>query len=643
MNTKSLVIVVLSLVLANCVALGDFADPAWRYTMRKPSAGWEKAGFDESGWRTGHGGFGEYSTPGSRVSTEWNTRNIWLRRTIEVGNFARPALYIFHDEDAEVFINGELVAEFEGYVTEYRVVPLDGAGREAVKQGKNLLAVHCRQTIGGQAIDVHLIDADRVPKLPPAKRPVHPFKSDLITEWGAEVTAENAWREYPRPALVRDNWTNLNGYWDYAITGLDAARPEKWEGRILVPFAVESKLSGVQRLLHDDKALWYRRTLKARKPAIGRRVLLNFEACDYRTSVWVNGVKSGEHVGGNTPFHIDITGHLKDGENELVVRAVDTTTGFQLRGKQVANPHGIWYTQVSGIWGTVWLEEAPEEFIERLTISADMSGALSVAVHSSKEDPDPGSPASVVVSLDGKEVARAEGNGTVFLNVPKPKLWSPDSPTLYDLRVTRGADTVESYTGFREIGRRKDKDGHWRFTLNGKPVFHWGPLDQGWWPDGLLTPPSDAAMRFDVDFLKAAGFNMIRKHIKVEPRRFYSYCDRVGMMLWQDQVSGGPNPKWTRLQPNPIDAVWPDEAHNQFMFELDRMITGLENHPSIVVWVPFNEAWGQHRTSEVGQWTMRRDPTRLVNIASGGNFWPTGHIVDHHSYPHPKVPLRVGQ
>jgi beta-galactosidase len=193
--------------------------------------------------------------------------------------------------------------------------------------------------------------------------------------------------------------------------------------------------------------------------------------------------------------------------------------------------------------------------------------------------------------------------------------------------------------GIRSVGKTRDKEGHLRFTLNGEQIFHLGPLDQGWWPDGLLTPPSDEAMLFDIQFLKAAGFNMIRKHIKVEPRRYYYHCDRLGMMLWQDQVSAGNNPPWTRLKPNPKDAEWPDEHHDQYMLELQRMIDKLENHPSIVVWVPFNEAWGQHRTVEVGRWVVQRDPTRLVNIASGGNFWPVGDIVDHHQYPHPGFPF----
>lgn len=204
-------------------------------------------------------------------------------------------------------------------------------------------------------------------------------------------------------------------------------------------------------------------------------------------------------------------------------------------------------------------------------------------------------------------------------------------------------DAVSSYAGIRTVGKTQDADGHWRFTLNGEVVFHWGPLDQGWWPDGLLTPPSDEGMLFDIEWLKKSGFNMIRKHIKVEPRRYYYHCDRLGMMVWQDQVSGGIGAPWTHLAPDPKDGEWPTNEHQQFMIELERMIDELESHPSIVVWVPFNEAWAQHNTLEVGNWTSKRDPSRLVNVASGGNFWPTGDIVDKHSYPHPSFPWERGE
>ncbi len=475
-------------------------------------------------------------------------------------------------------------------------------------------------------------------------------KVTMRTKWGKEVTAENAWRKYPRPQLRRENWSNLNGHWDYAVTSKDRKEaPEKWAGKILVPFAIEAPLSGVEQRLTPEDALWYHRTFEAKKNK-GKRTLLNFEAVDYQSTVWVNGNKVAENTGGNLPFSCDITDSLEDGINELVVRVTDATdTAYQLHGKQVLTPRGIWYTPVSGIWQTVWMEEVPTVAVEDLKITTTMDGKVSITVAVDNRIAIT-LPPSITVQLDGKEVIKAVGN-EVTLDIPDPQLWSPESPNLYDLSVSYGEDVVHSYFGIRETGIEKDKDGHLRFTLNGKPLFHWGTLDQGWWPDGLLTPPSDAAMKSDIEFLKAAGFNLIRKHIKVEPRRYYYHCDQLGMMVWQDQVSsggrkrGGENssPEWTRLQPDPTDAPWPDAAHAQYMAELQLMMETLHNHPSIVQWVPFNEAWGQHRTMAVGEWTMEQDPSRQVNIASGGNFFPTGHIVDHHQYPHPDFPFDLGE
>ena len=642
MNIKATFVLLLA---SASLASAEFADPIWHYQLKKPVDGWQQIGFNDTSWRKGFGGFGERSTPGARISTDWTTKNIWLRRSVEIEKIpAKPALYIYHDEDAEIFLNGKKVAAFKGFKPDYFVHPIDAAD---VKEGKNLIAVHCRQTTGGQAIDVHLIDANNVPTLPAAKRPEHPFKSELITEWGAKVTAENAWREYPRPLLVRDNWTNLNGHWNYAITAKDAGRPNYWDGQILVPFSVESKLSGVQRLLHDDQALWYNREIDS-KPIAGKRTFLNFEACDYHTDIWINNTQVGSHTGGSTPFSIDITHALTNGENQLFVRVEDSTGGYQLRGKQIKNPHGIWYTQVSGIWGTVWTEEVPENHIDSLKLSTKIDGTVTVEI-SYVSNSVVGLPrTTATASLDDEEYSmeakNSDGDKLILtLNIPAPKLWSPDSPTLYDLSIQFGEDTIKSYFGIREVGREKDDAGNWHFTLNGERIFHWGPLDQGWWPDGLLTPPSEDAMRWDVDYLKASGFNMIRKHIKVEPRLFYAHCDKVGMMVWQDQVSAGNNPKWTRLSPNPEDAQWPDDAHAQWILEYKRMISELESHSCITVWVPFNEAWGQHRTVEVGKWSEKRDPTRHINVASGGNFWPAGHIVDEHRYPHPGFPFKLNE
>ena len=470
-------------------------------------------------------------------------------------------------------------------------------------------------------------------------------KVTMRTKWGQEVTAENAWQEYPRPALKREGWTNLNGYWDYAITAeATNEAPKKWDGKILVPFAVEAPLSGVERRLRPDDALWYRRTVAVDKKG-GRRYRLNFEAVDYACTLSVNGREFGSHVGGNLPFSFDITAALKDGENTLTLRVTDATDSpgsYQLHGKQRLNPRGIWYTPVSGIWQTVWLEEVPETHIAALKITPQINGTVAIQIESSGNDRS--RQAKVTASLDGKTVATATGPpGNIQLSIPQPKLWNPTSPTLYDLRIELGDDVVESYVGVREVGKRRDAAGHWRFTLNGRDIFHWGTLDQGWWPDGLLTPPSDEAMRSGIEYLKAAGFNTIRKHIKVEPRRYYYHCDRLGMLLWQDQVSAmADNPEWTRLKPNPETRDWPPAAHRQFMDELKGMIDSLYSHPSIVVWVPFNERWGQHQTKEVGRWTADYDKTRPVNIASGGNFFPAGDVVDHHQYPHPAFPFDLG-
>lgn len=479
-------------------------------------------------------------------------------------------------------------------------------------------------------------------------------KVAMRTEWGEKVTPENAWQEYPRPQMRRDNWTNLNGRWDYAVTPKARKNtPEKWDGKILVPFAIEAPLSGVERRITPDDALWYRRSVAVEKKE-GKRFLLNFEAVDYQSTVWVNGREVGSNTGGNLPFSFDATEALKDGENELVVRVTDATdTAYQQHGKQVLQPGGIWYTPVTGIWQTVWMEEAPENRVEKIAIDTKADGSVTIrvdGVHAPhREVPD------ISISFDGTEVSEVSvysSDSGFHTTISNPKLWSPDSPSLYDVKIKYGEDIVHSYFGIRETGIANDADGRLRFMLNGKPIFHWGPLDQGWWPDGLLTPPSDAAMRSDIEFLKAAGFNTIRKHIKVEPRRYYYHCDKIGMMLWQDQPSSGTGKKrgegnssavWTRLEPNPVDAIWPDGAHEQYMKELEKMIENLENHPSIVQWVPFNESWGQHRSMEVGKWTTERDPTRQVNIASGGNWYPVGHVVDHHQYPHPGFPFEFGE
>ncbi|MEM6504117.1 MAG: sulfatase-like hydrolase/transferase [Planctomycetota bacterium] len=622
----------------------------WRYTLEQPEPGWEKPDFNDTDWKAGKGGFGSEGTPKARLGTAWYTNNIWLRKQIKLTKVPdSPALLIYHDEDVEVFLNGQSVFVREGFITDYAVVALDTEQVKLLREGMNVLAVSCKQTGGGQFIDVHLIDANRVPELPQREMTV-PFEPNtLMTVWGRDVTPDNAWTEYPRPQMRRDQWVNLNGRWDYAITGDNQkAAPKAWAGEILVPFPIESSLSGVERLLKPTEALWYRRSFEAPKYD-GGRLLLHFEAVDYRCEVFVNGKPVGGHVGGSSPFSLDITDAVKETDNELLVRVEDETGNYQLVGKQALIPKGVWYTRVSGIWQTVWLEPVPESSITNVKITTQINPATIVVAPETTD----GNSFRVVVKDKDKVIVKATGEGPVTIKVPGAKLWTPVTPHLYDVIVQlldddgNVIDTVESYAGIRTVGKKRDADGHLRFTLNGEFVFHFGTLDQGWWPDGLLTPPSDEAMKFDIEWLKLAGFNMIRKHIKVEPRRYYYHCDKIGMLVWQDQPCTNAEsrktwPKWTRLKPNPSDADWPDEAHEQYMHELDQMITTLESHPSIVMWVPFNEAWGQHRSMKVGKWIVERDPTRLMNVASGGNFFPVGDVVDHHQYPHPGFPFEDG-
>ncbi len=484
-----------------------------------------------------------------------------------------------------------------------------------------------------------------------AESPWKPVADRMMTPWAKDVSPESAWAEYPRPQFVRANWRNLNGLWSYAVTAKDAATPSDWAGKILVPFCPESALSGVGRLIEPTETLWYRRELPEAKPE--KRTLLHFEAVDYDAQVWVNGRELGKHRGGHTPFSFDITDALKSGGNELLVKIDDATEAYQLHGKQNIDPKGIWYTRVTGIWQTVWLEHVSPSYLTDVDYACDIkAGTLLVTPKLSGTTP-PGSKVRATVSFKGQTVGTAEDTKSILLSLKAPQLWSPDSPNLYDVKLEvidangQVTDSVESYTAMREFGKAVDELGHLRFTLNGKPFFHWGPLDQGWWPDGLLTPPTDVAMRSDIEFLKAAGFNMIRKHIKVEPRRYYYHCDRIGMLMWQDQVSNGAgkkrdkthSPEWTRLKTDPVDVAWPDAAHQQYLLEYQRMVDHLRDVPCIASWVPFNEAWGQHNTMEVGKMAVELDRTRAINVASGGNFWPVGDVADEHKYPDPGFPL----
>lgn len=473
-----------------------------------------------------------------------------------------------------------------------------------------------------------------------------PAGDRIRTAWSEEIDPQNVLPEYPRPQMVRSEWKNLNGLWNYAIRPL-GEQPAAFDGEILVPFAVESSLSGVGERLGSKNELWYERTFEISPKWNGKRILLHFGAVDWKADVWVNGISVGSHTGGYTPFSFDITAALAKGENTLRVRVWDPTDeGYQPRGKQVNNPNGIWYTPVSGIWQTVWLEAVPQQYIREVRTTPDLD-RKTFRVEVPVCNAQPGDLVEVTLYDGGAEVAsaRALNGATVELTLADPKCWSPDSPFLYDMKVAllrngRRIDAVESYAAMRKFSTLRDKNGIVRLALNNKPLFQFGPLDQGWWPDGLYTAPTDEALAFDVIKTKGLGYNMIRKHVKVEPARWYYHCDKAGMIVWQDMPNGDQGPQWQMHS-----YFTGEERHRSaeseacYRKEWKEIIDYLYSFPSIGVWVPFNEAWGQFKGPEIAEWTKAYDPSRLVNPASGGNHYLTGDILDLHHYPQPKMTL----
>ena len=473
-----------------------------------------------------------------------------------------------------------------------------------------------------------------------------PAGDRIRTAWSEEIDPQNVLPEYPRPQMVRSEWKNLNGLWNYAIRPL-GEQPAAFDGEILVPFAVESSLSGVGERLGSKNELWYERTFEISPKWNGKRILLHFGAVDWKADVWVNGISVGSHTGGYTPFSFDITAALAKGENTLRVRVWDPTDeGYQPRGKQVNNPNGIWYTPVSGIWQTVWLEAVPQQYIREVRTTPDLD-RKTFRVEVPVCNAQPGDLVEVTLYDGGAEVAsaRALNGATVELTLADPKCWSPGSPFLYDMKVAllrngRLIDAVESYAAMRKFSTLRDKNGIVRLALNNKPLFQFGPLDQGWWPDGLYTAPTDEALAFDVIKTKELGYNMIRKHVKVEPARWYYHCDKAGMIVWQDMPNGDQGPQWQMHS-----YFTGEECHRSaeseacYRKEWKEIIDYLYSFPSIGVWVPFNEAWGQFKGPEIAEWTKAYDPSRLVNPASGGNHYLTGDILDLHHYPQPKMTL----
>jgi hypothetical protein len=457
-----------------------------------------------------------------------------------------------------------------------------------------------------------------------------PSNAPLLTKWAKDVDPQNPLSEYPRPQMVRAQWMNLNGLWEYAETAEMDSPPfgKKLDGTILVPFPIESALSGVMK--HVDR-LWYRRTFEIPTKWSGQRVLLHFGAVDWETSVYVNGALVGSHRGGYDPFSFDITDALgKRGIHEILVKVYDPTdAGDQPRGKQVLKPGGIWYTPTTGIWQTVWLEPVPEVHISQLRIiHGSTVSQFRLLVETSK--PFPGMSISARVREGETTVASVSGlPGSEFsIFVSSPILWSPENPFLYNLHVTliqngKILDAVESYTGLRRIEIARDNKGVNRVFLNGKEIFMTGPLDQGFWPDGIYTAPTDDALKYDIEITRKLGFTTARKHVKVEPERWYYWADKLGLMVWQDMPSANNTTS---------------EGKKQFEIELQQLVRTHENHPSIIMWVVFNEGWGQYDTERLTSWVKKMDPTRLVNNASGWTDKNAGDVNDIHSYPKPKSP-----
>lgn len=472
-----------------------------------------------------------------------------------------------------------------------------------------------------------------------------PAGDKIKTKWAETVDPNNVLPEYPRPIMERPDWSNLNGLWEYAILPRGEREPSQFAGKILVPFAVESSLSGVQQTVGAENELWYKRTFKVPAKWKGKNILLHFGAVDWKTEVYLNDIKIGTHVGGFTPFTFDITPFLTSGDQKLVVKVFDPTDkGYQPRGKQVNKPNSIWYTPVTGIWQTVWLEPVNEKYITNLKNVPDIDNnkmTVDVCVQNV------GSTDIVEVKiLDNNRLvssAKAVTGQTIELNIPNAKLWSTDSPFLYDMEVnlySKGklVDNVKSYCAMRKVSMKRDDNGVMRIQLNNEDCFHFGPLDQGWWPDGLYTAPTDEALLYDIQKTKDFGFNMIRKHVKVEPARWYTHCDRLGILVWQDMPNGDRGPQW---QPQKYfagtEAIRSAESEANFRKEWKDIMDYLYSYPSIVTWVPFNEAWGQFKTAEISEWTKAYDPSRLVNPASGGNHYRTGDMLDMHHYPGPRI------
>ena len=472
-------------------------------------------------------------------------------------------------------------------------------------------------------------------------------KGDRIkTKWGINLDPNNVWKEYPRPQLERKEWINLNGFWLYSITEIGMTKPKKADGNILIPFPIESSLSGVKKNFTQNQIIWYERDIEIPQNWNDKHILLHFGGVDWKCSVYINDEKVGEHSGGYSPFFFDITKKLKKGINKLIVKVIDPTNkGYQPIGKQKLNPFNIYYTAISGIWQTVWLEPVNQDHFENLEISNDFDNKeikINFKLNSEKQ-----LPIHISLEYNGQNIKEIKGlsnnNITIKLQDNEFYSWSPSEPNIYNIKAelfdesNKLIDSILSYTTIRKIEQRKDESGYYRIYLNNKPLFNMGTLDQGYWPDGLYTPPSEEAMIYDINKLKELGFNTIRKHVKIEPYRYYYHCDKIGMLIWQDMISGdqGKNIRKQYKFDEGTDRKRSVESIETYYKEWGEIIDNLKFFQCIIIWIPFNEAWGQFDTEKVVNFTYNKDPTRLIDPASGGNSRDCGNIFDEHHYPAP--------
>lgn len=455
----------------------------------------------------------------------------------------------------------------------------------------------------------------------------------MKTPWTDKIDRNQPLPEYPRPQMVRPLWQSLNGPWDYVITK-SAEAPGRWDGSIIVPFSPETELSGVMRAVKPEEYLWYRKKLSLPESFMEKRVILHFDAVDQEATVWINGAEAMYHLGGYLPFEADVTDFITDGAMDILVRVRDISdTGSHSRGKQKTKRGGIWYTPQSGIWQSVWMEAVPESYVKKLRITPDFDKSC----------------VEIAAETVGNEKAVAHFEGRDYplpasIPVPDFRPWSPDDPYLYDFSVSCGEDKVDSYFAMRKFSVEKDSEGIMRLFLNGSPIFHNGMLDQGYWPDSMYTPSCEEAMEFDILTAKAMGFNMLRKHIKVEPLRWYYLCDKHGMLVWQDMINGGgqynllcissPLVTGVHFRDNMyrLFARQDREGREQYKRELREMIEHLYNCPCIALWVPFNEGWGQFDAAEIYKYTRSLDSTRTIDHASGWHDQGVSDVRSDHVY-----------